>query len=63
MFFKKSEHRKMNSYFTLAVGALAVVGAMSLARCAKGMIQCGYEKMSCMMKGVMGKSGREISEM
>lgn len=62
MFLKKSEHKHLHPYITLTVGALALVGAVSIVKCAKGLMRCGCDKMSCMVKDLMGKCKGDACE-
>lgn len=62
MLFKKSERRHMNPYVTVAVGTLAVIGMVSIVKCGKKMISCTCDKMSCMVKQIMGKSEMSAKE-
>ena len=50
MFFGRTEQRRMNPYITLAVGALAFVGVVSIVKSAKGMIECSCERIKCMIR-------------
>lgn len=56
MFFKKTEKKHMNPYVAIAVGTLAMIGAVSIVKCGKRVVRCTCDKMTCMIKGIMGKS-------
>lgn len=62
MFLKKSEHKRFHPYFTLTVGTLAIIGAASIVKCAKNVMRCGCDKVTCMVKDVMGKNKNETTE-
>ena len=62
MLFKKTDRKHLHPYVTLTVGALAVIGAVSVVKCAKSMMRCGCEKVSCMVKDMMGKGKNEMCE-
>lgn len=54
MLFKKSE-RKAHTCMTLAIGALAVIGAVTVVKCGQNMARCASDKVSSMMRGMMTK--------
>jgi hypothetical protein len=56
MFFKKSEKKHMNPYVAITVGTLAMIGAVSIVKCGKKVVRCACDKMTCMVKQIMGKS-------
>ena len=63
MLFKKtSEHKSIRPYLIITVGALAMVGAYSIMRCGKKMVKCTCEKMTTMMKQVVGREECSITE-
>ena len=47
MIFRKSERRKLPTVLGLAVGALAVVGFMSIKKCGKEILSSSMQKMKC----------------
>lgn len=51
MFFRKTERKKHSACAILAVGALAAIGAVSITRCGKQMIN----EMMCKVKGFFKK--------
>ena len=51
MFFKKSEHRRMNPYVAMTIGTLAMIGAFSVVKCSKRTVRCVCDKMTGMFKG------------
>ncbi len=55
MFFKKSDRKSTSPMLVLTVGALAMVGAFSIVKCGKRMMKCGCDKMTGMVKHMMGK--------
>jgi len=56
MLFKKSERKRMNPYVTMAIGTLAVIGAVSIVRCGKRMVRHTCDKMTCMVRQVMNRN-------
>lgn len=62
MLFKRTDHKHVHPYVTLTVGALAVIGAVSVMKCAKGLMRCGCNKVSYMVKDMMGKGNGEMCE-
>ncbi len=62
MLFKKSEQKSMRPYLIITVGALAMVGAYSIMRCGKKMVRCTCDKMTNMVKQVVGKAECSLSE-
>jgi hypothetical protein len=50
VFFERSERKRMNPYVAITVGALALVGAVSIVKSAKSMVRCGCEKMKKIMR-------------
>ena len=62
MFLKKTEHRRLNPYVTMAVGALALVGAVSIVKYTKNMMLSGCDKMSCALRDMTGKESAEMCE-
>ncbi len=55
MLFGKTERKKGSPAMALTVGALAMIGAFSIVRCTKRMMQCTCDKMTSMVKHVMKK--------
>ena len=52
MFFKKKEHRGWHPCLVIAIGALTVVGAVSVANNAKCLIMKAKDKMMSVFSGV-----------
>lgn len=50
MFFKREEKKSGHLGLKLAVCALAVVGAVSIANCCKEKLSCAMNKMSSMFQ-------------
>ncbi len=46
MFFGKCEKKKHSATLILTVGALAAIGAMSITKCGKQMMQCMKQKIT-----------------
>ena len=45
MFFRKCEKKKHSIPIILTIGALAAIGAVSITRCSKDMMNCAWGKM------------------
>lgn len=50
MFFKKTERKKHSIPIILTIGALAAIGAVSITKCGKDMMNCMLDKMKCLFK-------------
>lgn len=51
MFFRKCEKKKHSSIpIILTIGALAAVGAVSITKCGKDMMNCAWDKMKSLFK-------------
>ncbi len=59
MFFRRSERKNTNPMLTMTVAALAMVGAFSVVRCTKRMMRCTCNKMTSVVKHMMGNDGCE----
>ncbi len=62
MLFKKSDCKRANPALALTVGALAIVGAMSVVKCGKDMMDCACRRMSSMVKSMLKKKDCEMCE-
>lgn len=62
MFLKRSEQRHAHPYLTLTIGALTLIGAASVVRCAKNAMRYGRDKVSCIFKGSHGCEKNEMYE-
>ena len=51
MFFRKTERKRYGACFILAVGALATVGAITVVRCGKQMV----DDAGCKIKNWLNK--------
>lgn len=51
MFFGRSEHKRANPYVILAIGGLAMVGAITLTRCARNTVRSVKNKVKCTFRG------------
>ena len=50
MFFRKCEKKKHSIPIILTIGALAAIGAVSITRCGKDMMNCACDKMKSLFK-------------
>lgn len=62
MLFKKSDCKRASVGMVLTVGALAVVGAMSVVKCGKDMMGCACKKASLVMHNMMHRKECEKCE-
>lgn len=60
MFFKKKEPRGWHPCLVIAIGALTVVGAVSVANNAKTLIMKAKDKMMSVFSGCM--SGSDVGD-
>lgn len=51
MLFRKTEHRRMHPYVVLAVGTLAMIGAVTVVKESKKTAKCMKDKMTSMFVG------------
>ena len=51
MLFRRTEHRGMNPYVVLAVGTLAMIGAVTVVKESKRTAKCMKDKMTSMFVG------------
>ena len=51
MFFGRSEHKRTNPYVTVTIGALAMIGAFNVVRCAKRSARCMKNKVKVIFRG------------
>lgn len=56
MLFKKTERKKHGACVILAVGALATIGAVSITRCGKQMVN----EVCCKVKGIFKKGSNDV---
>ena len=49
--FNRNEKKKSTAPLFLTIGALAMIGAVSITKCGKKMISCVKEKISGMLGG------------
>ena len=61
MFLKHSERRRISPYLALTVGALTVIGAANVVKCAKNIVRCGKEKITCVVRGVTVRKSDEAT--
>ena len=62
MLFKKSDCKRAGTGMALTVGALAIVGAMSVIKCGKEMMGCACKRVTSVMKDMMQKKDCESCE-
>ncbi len=62
MLLGNSTSKGTSPMLALVVGTLAMVGAFSIVRCGKKAVRCTCDRMTGMVKGVMGTTECQVHE-